>query len=66
MKPAEIERQSFRIIDTEAGEHGFDELSWPVVRRIIHTSAHYDYLRNIRISTGAIQAGVQAIQRGGR
>ena len=39
LKPEEIECESFRIIDGEIGPHQFDEQQWPVVRRVIHTTA---------------------------
>ena len=42
MKPHEIEKLSFEIIDREAGDHGFNQEMWPIVRRMIHTSADFD------------------------
>ena len=45
MKPQEIEDLSFKIIEQEAGDHGFDEMHWPIVRRMIHTSALVDLKR---------------------
>src|SRR4030042_1095541 len=39
MKPADIEAESFRIIDREAGPHGFGPEEWQVGRRMIHTPA---------------------------
>jgi precorrin-8X/cobalt-precorrin-8 methylmutase len=65
MKPTEIEAESFRIIDREAGPHGFSPEQWCVVRRMIHTSADFDYLRSVRFHPDAITCGVAAI-RGGR
>ncbi len=64
MKPQEIEDKSFRIIEEEAGEHGFNEQEWPVVRRMIHTSADFDYIKSIRFYKGAIDRGIQAILQG--
>jgi precorrin-8X/cobalt-precorrin-8 methylmutase len=64
MKPEEIERESFRIIDREAGAHGFDPDEWRIVRRMVHTSADFDYLRTVRIHPHAIAAGIGAIQGG--
>jgi precorrin-8X/cobalt-precorrin-8 methylmutase len=66
MKPEEIEAQSFAIIDGEAGPHGFSPEAWQIVRRIIHTSADFDYLRTIRIHPEAIAAGIAAIRGGCR
>lgn len=64
MKPYEIEQQSFDIIDSEAGVHGFSEQAWTVVRRMIHTSADFEYIDTVSISPTAIEQGVQAIRSG--
>jgi len=64
MKPQEIEDLSFKIIEQEAGEHRFNKEQWPIVRRMIHTSADFEYLDSIRFSNGAVKNGVQAIQNG--
>lgn len=65
MHPHEIEAESFRIIEAEAGPHGFAADTWQVLRRMIHTSADFDYLHSVRFHPQAISAGVAAI-RGGR
>lgn len=65
MKPNEIEKKSFEIIEEEAGNHGFSSKHWPIVRRVIHTSADFDYLTNIRIHPQAVDAGVKIIRSGG-
>lgn len=64
MKPEEIERESFAVIDAEAGQHTFAQLEWPVVRRMIHTSADFEYLRSVRFSDQAIATGIEAIRAG--
>ncbi|MEW5736720.1 MAG: precorrin-8X methylmutase [Thermodesulfobacteriota bacterium] len=64
MRPEEIERTSFSIIDEEAGRHGFDPEHWAVVRRMIHTTADFDYLRTVRFHRRALSEGVRAIRRG--
>ena len=64
MKPAEIEALSFKIIDKEAGDHGFPADQWAIVRRMIHTSADFDYLTSVRFHPAAVQAGLQAIAEG--
>jgi precorrin-8X/cobalt-precorrin-8 methylmutase len=64
MKPQEIEDKSFRIIEEEAGEHGFNGQEWPVVRRMIHTSADFDYIKSVRFYKGALEKGIQAILQG--
>ncbi len=64
MKPDEIERLSFEIIDREAGRHDFPPEQWKIVRRIIHTSADFEYIKSIRFHPDAVRAGVDAIRRG--
>jgi len=64
MKPQEIEDLSFEIIASEAGDHGFNDEQWPVVRRIIHTTADFEYLASIRFNKDAVQTGVRAIRSG--
>lgn len=64
MKPQEIEKESFRIIDQEAGEHGFPPDQWSIVRRMIHTTADFDYIHTVRFHPKAIQAGIEAIKQG--
>lgn len=40
----DIEKKSFEIIDREAGNHhGYGKLEWPIVRRVIHATADFDF-----------------------
>ena len=64
LRPEEIEAESFRMIDAEAGPHPWSAVEWPVVRRVIHTSADFEYLRTMFISPGGVAAGVRALQAG--
>ncbi len=66
MKPQEIEDLSFKIIDAEAGLHSFGPAEWSVVRRMIHTSADFDYMKTVRFHPKAVQAGIEAIRSGCR
>jgi len=65
LRPEEIEAESFRIIDDEAGPHQWPPAQWQIVRRVIHTSADFDYCRTILMSDDAVSAGVAAL-KGGR
>lgn len=65
LRPEEIETESFRIIDAEAGSHHWPPAEWQVVRRVIHTSADFDYCRTMVMSDDAVSAGVAAL-RGGK
>jgi precorrin-8X/cobalt-precorrin-8 methylmutase len=64
MKPDEIERSSFQIIDQEAGAHSFNGYQWPIVRRMIHTTADFDYKEMVRFHPQAVTAGIRAIRSG--
>ncbi len=64
MKPQEIKDLSFKIIEKEAGDHGFNESQWPIVRRMIHTSADFEYIQTIRFNMDAVEKGIEAIRSG--
>lgn len=64
MKPGDIERLSFQIIEKETGPHRFPEDQWPIVRRIIHTSADFDYAETVRFHPEAVAAGISALRGG--
>lgn len=64
MKPHEIEAKSFAIIDAEAGPHNFAPDEWKIVRRMIHTTADFEYIQMVRISNNAVAAGINAIRNG--
>ena len=64
MQPSEIEALSFRIIDEEAGAHSFDDREWAVIRRMIHTSADFEYMQTTRIYPQAIDVGIGALRDG--
>lgn len=64
--PSEIERRSFEIITEELDREGIllPELEAPVIKRCIHTSADFDYARNLHFSKGAVEKALQAIRGG--
>lgn len=62
--PAAIEAESFRIIDAEIGPHPYDDRQWPIVRRIIHTTADFDFATTTCFSPAAVAAGIAALRRG--
>ncbi len=64
MKPDEIETLSFQIIDQEAGSHNFTNEQWAIVRRMIHTSADFEYKETVRFHKNAIISGLDAIRNG--
>ena len=64
--PADIERTSISIITRELEELGLTPPpeTAAVVKRVIHTTADFDYAKNLRFTPGAVQAAVRALQRG--
>jgi precorrin-8X/cobalt-precorrin-8 methylmutase len=62
--PQEIETESFRRIDAQAGTHNFSPEVWPAVRRMIHTTGDLGYLETVRLHPQALTAGVEALRRG--
>ena len=59
--PQAIEAESFTIIDAEAKEHSFTAGEWSVVRRVIHTTADFEFIDSIFFSSAAVAAGVAAV-----
>jgi precorrin-8X/cobalt-precorrin-8 methylmutase len=64
LDPQRIETESFRIIDAEVGPHPYDDRQWPIVRRIIHATADFDFATTTCFSPGAVTAGIAALRRG--
>ena len=62
--PAEIEARSMEIIQSELGEKTFPAEVLPVVKRVIHTTADFDYADNLVFSPGAVEQGIAAIKGG--
>ena len=62
--PKEIEKRSFEIITEELGDLKLDEDAAPIVKRCIHTSADFDYAKNLRFSEGVVQKALEAIRNG--
>ncbi len=59
-----ITAQSFAIIDHEIGEHNFSQPEYEIVRRIIHTTADFEFKHLIEFSGDAIAKGIAAISQG--
>ena len=62
-KPADIERTSMSIIAQELAERKLDipEENLPVVKRVIHTSADFDYAENLRFTPDAVKRGISVM-----
>ena len=64
MKPMEIERRSFEIITQELGDRKLDPEFELVVKRVIHTTADFDYYENLCFSEHAVLRMMDAIRAG--
>jgi len=64
MLPNEIESESFRIITQELGERRFPAGAEPIIKRVIHTTADFDYADSLYFSTNVIEKVHTAINCG--
>lgn len=64
--PSEIENRSFEIIRRELKEAEIvlPEENALVIERCIHTSADFDYAKNLKFSDGAVKRALKAIREG--
>ena len=58
-----IEHDSFSIIDAEAGPHNYTAEQWPLVRRMIHANADFEFNGLTAFHPDAIRAGAKAVLR---
>jgi len=59
-----IEHDSFAIIDAEVGPHTYTPEQWPIVRRMIHANADFDFNGLTDFHPDAVEAGVRAMLAG--
>lgn len=62
--PMDIERESFRIITEELGDRRLDPMQAPILKRVIHTTADFDYADNLYFSPDAVQLAIDALKGG--
>lgn len=58
-----ILEQSFAAIDQEIGPHSFTAAEYAIVRRIIHSTADFEFAQLVQFSPGAIQRAIAALQQ---
>ena len=63
--PEDIERRSFEIIESELHGREFPEKIKPVMYRVIHTTADFDYADNLCFSENAVDAALELLKNGG-
>ena len=64
IKPMDIEKRSFAIITELLGDTKLDPENELVIKRVIHTSADFDYVQNLVFSEHAVQKGIEALRGG--
>ncbi|ABR46312.1 Precorrin-8X methylmutase CbiC/CobH [Alkaliphilus metalliredigens QYMF] len=64
--PREIERKSFEIITRELEVELPDPQTAPIIKRVIHTTADFEYAKLIKIHPEAVEAAQKALQEGCR
>lgn len=64
MKPMDIEKRSFAIITELLGDRRLDPENELVIKRVIHTTADFDYVENLCFSEQAVEKGVKALKDG--
>ena len=62
--PKEIEARSFEIITQEMGDVALVPGTEAIVKRCIHTSADFDYARNLCFSENVVEKALEAIRKG--
>ena len=60
-----IEHESFAVIDAEASPHNYTDEQWPLVRRMIHANADFEFNGLTAFHPEAMQAGMKAVLKGG-
>ncbi len=65
-KGQSIEDASMQMIENEIGTHQYNEKEWPIVRRVIHSTADFDFARKNKIifHKDAIESAMNALRNG--
>ena len=63
VKPMDIEKRSFEIITEELG-YDLPEKEAPIIKRCIHTSADFDYAKNLCFSEDVVEKALKALKNG--
>ena len=64
ISPAEIERESFATITRELGDRVLDPAQAPIIKRVIHTTADFEYADTLYFSPNAVELAKEAIRGG--
>ena len=64
IEPKSIETRSFEIITEILGDRVFPQEQQGIIKRVIHTSADFDYADNLVFGNDAVKAAMKAFQKG--
>jgi precorrin-8X/cobalt-precorrin-8 methylmutase len=56
--------QSFALIDEEIGHHDWPPPEYAILRRVIHSTADFEFTKLLQISPKAVERGIAALQQG--
>ncbi len=65
VKPDEIEARSMELIEQEMPRGSWSLEERQIVRRCIHTSADFDYAKNLYFAPGSVERALQVLRKGG-
>ena len=63
-KPMDIEKESFRIISEELGQTDLSDKELLVLKRVIHTTADFEYKNNLKFNHNAVEKGIEFLKNG--
>jgi len=64
MKPMDIEKRSFEIITEELLSRDINEQNAPILKRVIHTTADFEYVDNLCFSDDVVNKAVAYLKNG--
>lgn len=64
IKPNEIEKRSFEIIAEELTGRYIDEQNAPILKRVIHTTADFEYVDNLCFSEDVVKKAIDYFKNG--
>lgn len=64
IRPAEIEKKSFEIIENETDLSDIPAEEKPIVQRVIHATADFEFKSSLVFHPDAVRAGIEAVRSG--
>ncbi len=64
LKPEQIEKRSFDIISEEEDFSGIPSAQLPIIKRVIHATADYEFKNSLVFHPDAVNTGLKAIKSG--